>query len=309
MKKSVIIAGRALALLSIIFLAITVWQRGARIPAFNFSLMTGTVLIIYIVFSASATGVGSYAWRILLSSGGVSIDFKKAFIIMGNSQIAKYLPGNIFQYVGRVALGKRRGVPAEATMLTIGIETLLLIFSAIAIVVLGLFFDTGSSSHAVSKVFAVSRFSFAVGMLLFLLAALSALVFPGVRRWMRVRAAYLKPAGILQSAVLYSIVFCGYGLLIGRLLNAAWGGDFNYPWYHFIWGYTLAWVAGFVVPGAPGGLGIREAVFVELYGRDLGVGLAVGLATILRVLTSAGDLVTFTIAHWLARNEGRETSE
>jgi len=70
----------------------------------------------------------------------------------------------------------------------------------------------------------------------------------------------------------------------------------------------LAWVLGFIIPGAPGGIGIREVILAGLYAQELGQGMAVGLSVVLRVITSLGDLATFTLAYWLstmsAKNQG-----
>jgi len=99
------------------------------------------------------------------------------------------------------------------------------------------------------------------------------------------------------------MVFIFLGIVISLLLTTLWGINTGMHWYQFTWGFTLAWVLGFVTPGASGGIGIRELVFVGLYGKELGEGLAVGLAVVLRVITSIGDLLTFALAYWLGRQE------
>jgi len=65
-------------------------------------------------------------------------------------------------------------------------------------------------------------------------------------------------------------------------------------------GICLAWVLGFIVPGTPGGIGIREVILAELYAQELGQGIAIGLSIVLRVITSLGDLVTFGLAYWVS---------
>jgi hypothetical protein len=57
--------------------------------------------------------------------------------------------------------------------------------------------------------------------------------------------------------------------------------------------YAAAWLAGFALPGAPGGLGVREAAFIMLVEPTLGAvpGLEIAMAT--RVVTTLGDLLFF----------------
>ena len=57
--------------------------------------------------------------------------------------------------------------------------------------------------------------------------------------------------------------------------------------------YAIAWLIGFVVPGASGGLGVREVVFLLLTETALGGGGALAVALAMRVVTTLGDLLFF----------------
>jgi len=66
--------------------------------------------------------------------------------------------------------------------------------------------------------------------------------------------------------------------------------------------YLLAWLAGLVVPGAPGGLGVREGVLVFLLGGVSGEAFAVALAVAMRFVSTTGEaifaLVGFPLYHF-----------
>jgi len=64
-------------------------------------------------------------------------------------------------------------------------------------------------------------------------------------------------------------------------------------------GLASAWVLGFIVPGSPGGIGIREVILAGLYAQELGQGIAIGLSVVLRMITSLGDLVAFGLVNWV----------
>jgi len=53
----------------------------------------------------------------------------------------------------------------------------------------------------------------------------------------------------------------------------------------------LSWMAGFVVIGVPGGIGVRETVFISMMTGPLGGPLAVSVAVVSRVVSVAVDLV------------------
>jgi hypothetical protein len=59
--------------------------------------------------------------------------------------------------------------------------------------------------------------------------------------------------------------------------------------------FSVAWLAGYLLPGAPAGLGVREAMMVLLLSPVLGAGTAVGLSITLRVTTTVGDAVAFML--------------
>lgn len=87
---------------------------------------------------------------------------------------------------------------------------------------------------------------------------------------------------------LYGVSFLIVGGIIGLLLLAFYGpssGNLLFRTGLF----SLTWVAGFMTPGAPAGLEIREAVL----GATCGVGIAVGFSLVLRMVTIGGDGLAF----------------
>lgn len=60
--------------------------------------------------------------------------------------------------------------------------------------------------------------------------------------------------------------------------------------------FLLSWVAGFLTPGAPSGLGIREFVMVTFMGGVVNDGVLISAMFIHRVLAAAGDAMAYGIA-------------
>ena len=68
--------------------------------------------------------------------------------------------------------------------------------------------------------------------------------------------------------------------------------------------YIVAWVLGFIVPGASGGIGIREMALLLLLGPMLGDSLVLSLAVIHRLITIIGDFLGYLIVVLLNRKNG-----
>ena len=70
---------------------------------------------------------------------------------------------------------------------------------------------------------------------------------------------------------------------------------------------STSWLAGFVVVGVPGGIGVREAIFTSLASSVIGTPLAVSLALMSRVVFIAVDLTGALIANVVAKLSSAES--
>ena len=126
---------------------------------------------------------------------------------------------------------------------------------------------------------------------------------PRVREWLRDHFVFLRPRTAFLVTTLYLVLFLLNGPLIEMTLRSLWGIVAQPGWLALSSGYALAWLLGFVTPGAPGGIGIREAVFVALMGPSMGAGLAAAVAVAMRLLNVIADLIVLVIAALLDDGE------
>ena len=61
----------------------------------------------------------------------------------------------------------------------------------------------------------------------------------------------------------------------------------------FVAVFSLSWIAGFIIPGAPGGLGVREFMILLMLGPGYGETPALSAALLLRIITAGGDVLSF----------------
>ena len=301
MKKPLTCLGRSLVVLSIAILVVKLGQNLGDIPGFTWGPWAVISLMTAVVLCALTYVISASIWVIVLRGGEICLKLKAAFIMIGRSNIGKYLPGNLFQFVNRIALARKAGIPVEPIVLSISVNTFLVVVTAATVGIAGLSFSRGSLGWLKEKALENGFFP-SLWATVLLLITLS-VICPGTRAWIRSRMPYLHPRRVLASVLLACSVFLIYGLSIHLLLRGLWGVSADMPWYAFTSGFALAWALGFIVPGAPAGLGIREAVFATLYGQGLGEGLVISLALMLRVVTSLGDLLIFGTACWLSKQE------
>lgn len=302
MKKLVRLTGYFLVMLSLLFVISNLVENLDSVPSFPVDARAILGLIGVTAICTIVVAIISFAWLLLIKGGGVSLAAKQAFVLVGRSQIGKYLPGNIFHYAGRIALGRQQGIPIEVIVLSTSVETFLIVATGSALAAAGLLFDNLSSPvpirHQSTKaIFIILFASIVIAAILFIITKFSL----GARNWINSRLSYLHIGRITASVLLYTTVFVLFGLSISLLLNLLWGVDADLRWYQFTWGFAAAWVTGFVTPGAPGGVGIRETILFSLYSHELGEGLAMSLSLTLRAVTIMGDLAAFALAHYLGK--------
>ena len=279
------LVGSLLAVASVAFVAQRLFQYLDGLQAHLSSWAWGWMPVAVLVFTLSQLLL-SYAWYLLLRWQGTSaLTAASAHVLCGLAQLSKYIPGNVFQYVARHLAFRRLGVKDDALVLAAAYETLGFVAAAGLVSVLGLPFY-GEESTFISPPLAVAASVIAVAALWVLVRYGQPLLklvgrAPKDGTPMRIRQVLrvvpLYAAFLAFSGLLALLIFRGVGGASSRQLAV-------------IPAYSLAWLCGYVVPGASGGLGIREATLLVLLGdTPQGVLVAVGM----RLITLLGDVLWF----------------
>ncbi|ABC22922.1 conserved hypothetical protein [Rhodospirillum rubrum ATCC 11170] len=248
--------------------------------------------------------LGGLNWGLLLGGLGHALPRLTAVSILLVSQIGKYLPGNVGHLVGRVGLAKAYGVPVALAVLAVSGEIALTLLTAVLVCAIGLLFApdlvglTGGVGQPGWIGFAILGAS---GLVLVGLMALPRLVpsLPAVLRRRLEGAVAISPRTAFTFIALQGGQFVVQGGIVGGLAVAL--GEPFPPLAQTTTLFAVAWVLGFLLPGAPGGLGVREALLVAGFAPLLGPGPAVALSLLLRLVTVLGDGMGFVIGSLLAR--------
>ncbi len=270
MKKIAKIAGNLLMIAAIAFLIkkiadmdVDLSQLGspAVIGAFGINLAVQTLLI----------AVGCVPWLVFTRSlSGKKIPFSAAMPVYTKSNIYKYLPGNVFQYVGRNKLAFDMSISHVDVACATILDILFCVFwtGIIAAVLLGgriadllgrygknILIAGAAGIFLLAAVIIFVRFKFGDKLKEYLLRYSKALL-PENRKSLFAGIFYYLVSNILSAAMYFVCLrlVVGSSASVGEL-TALTGA------------FMFAWIIGFVTPGAPGGIGIREGVMIFVCGQ------------------------------------------
>jgi uncharacterized membrane protein YbhN (UPF0104 family) len=294
------VASLAVLALCIAFFARLLLANLDRFPALTLDvplLLTGLAVVglVIVVYVLQILLV-----HLLLRGLGETPALREVTPIILLSQFAKYLPGNVGHYVGRVALGRKYGYGTQHLVFTLGYEIGWVIVVGIAISAMTVI-QAGSWLHSDRLTALPPLWILAAGLIaLIILPPASTVILrhwrpPVVARLLGSDSPTLPPIGITASCMLLLLLtfaINGLGLaLLSQGLNGT--GMDKLPLITGI--FTIAWLAGFVIPGAPGGLGVREALLVAGLSPVLGEPAALLLTISSRVCFILGDGLAFVL--------------
>lgn len=275
-------------LLSFWFIGEKFWEHHnwLRTSALNYKLLI-TIFICSIIYGLSEFLL-SFAWRRLLKMcGHKDISANICNRIYGKSQIAKYIPGNVFHVVGRHILGSQAGIKnivlAGATIYEIlGLISISVLIGFSGMIMFGLGNIYFSLYQIILILFSTIFITSLITALAPYLMSLRGIILPYRGIWDTV-------IDISKVYVFYFIFFLIAGLLLVIIVNLFLDIDINTT-AKLVVIFSIAWLAGFIIPGAPGGIGVREAVIIFFITPIIGEAQSVAISIALRFVTLLGDV-------------------
>lgn len=288
--------GKIIVLASIGFLAVLLWRQRDIVLSWRPDVMAFSVLLFSIVFYAMASILLVKAWReLLLWTGEVDVGKGDALRIYGRSQIAKYIPGNVAQLVGRHIIGRQLGWSHTGLVIasTLELVSLLLVASIIAFAGLSL---TGVVVDLMSlPMLAVLAAGLVLGTVILLQVGPHAIK----NRWPDIaeRLHRCSTTG-LWRAVLLHLIFFGVSGMIFLLIGFVVLDEFFAPslWPGVLGLVAFAWIIGIITPGSPSGIGVREGVLVITLASVTSTGEMLLLVGLFRLVTLLGDVLFFFVS-------------
>jgi len=274
MKRVLHWGGGMLAVLGILFVALRFREYNDQLDFLRFSTKTWLLVAGLALTYSIASLALSMAWRNILKHLGTTISRPFAISAHGISQLAKYVPGNIFHLAGRQAIGMAAGMPAvslaKSTVWELGLLTL-----------------AGSLCAGLTLPLIWPAIP---AMLSLIMVALVIITACSILR-------HFFNSNISKALVLQVIFLLVSGSVFTIFLYLSSSVEIPFIIFPALCGaYIIAWLVGFVTPGSPAGVGVRELVLLFLL-KTIVVESELLLVIVLgRATTVLGDLCYFSIA-------------
>ncbi len=294
-KRIVSIAGTLLTLAAILFIGRLLWRYGSEVFAATLEL---NHLVLFAVGSVIYTITGillAASWfRLLHLFGKPGVSFQHSFKIYARSQIAKYIPGNIFQFAARHVSGRNHGIGHGPLMASMMYEIAGIAWAAGMLGSAGFLFYRLDQPH--------------LSLPLIVIVCIGLFLFPVLFNKAALRIKFLEPMAIPRQSsisifkqivpiyILYILFFLVNGGVFVLVVNAGSDSSLLSASGLVLSIYAVSWLAGFLTPGAPGGIGIRETVMVLLLAPIVTQPAALFAALFFRVINIAGDILLFLIS-------------
>lgn len=243
-------------------------------PSWSLVLLSGAVFL-------SGHAVLVQTWRSMLACWDARLPFWSAARIWSVSNLARYLPGKIWNIGAMGAMSKNAGVSPVAASGSAVLSTLVNLLAGFAVAVISGRALLDRSSHGRGTV-AILVVIIAAGMLL-----VAPWLMPRVAPIIGRMAGRSVEATLPGRAVVYALVgnvvaWLLYGaafeLFVLGLLGSLGGGYAEY-----LAAYTISYILGYLAFFAPAGIGVRELAMVDVL---TSAALTTGPEAALVVLTS-----------------------
>jgi len=296
-KKVGAMLGRILMLASLVFIVVRILQYNIDI-----TVLASPGVVIGLILAALVFGISifltafNFRWLVKVLSG-VHANKKLVVGIYCITNLYKYIPGNVMHFIGRnrLAIETENLSHAKVAFATVTDNVFLFIAAILISIICSFdyflsFFRQASISHTIVIIIVV------VVVIVFICLVVFR---KRIEKWYRDYINSLK--GFRFSDIARHLGICVLRLLVlaaTYVATLALLGQYITPEMapRILGLFVLSWVIGFAVPGAPGGLGIREAILLMFMSDTLSESLLITSTIIHRVVCVLGDILAYVIS-------------
>ncbi|MBD2436109.1 lysylphosphatidylglycerol synthase domain-containing protein [Nostoc sp. FACHB-110] len=267
---------------------------------------------------AIATGVtllahtwAGWIWTWVLQDLNQPVPVVKFIQVYLKTNLAKYLPGNVWHYYGRIVAAKNANVSTGAATLSVLLEPLLMAAAAFIIFILFSGQFTAYQSNGLITIFQIA-------ILLLVLCAVHPNFLNPVIRFLyklknrkspdknqqkvnlRLERYPLRP--LLGELGFLTLRSCGFILTILAISPLSLN---QIPL--LLGAFSFAWLLGLVVPGAPGGLGVFEATAIALLQSRFPAAIVISAIALYRLISILAETSGAALA-WLDERRVKTSS-
>ncbi|AZN30864.1 flippase-like domain-containing protein [Flaviflexus salsibiostraticola] len=246
------------------------------------------VVLLALVISFAFVWLTMLAWRTILNDAGDPVKAGPARRIFFVSQVAKYLPGGVWNFVAAAEMGTDYDISRRRSV------TVLLMSMLVSVL-------TGLGLASIALVFGPSGLIDTYWWVLLVIPVLLIILYPPVLNVFVNRGlTLLKRDGIEKpfsgraiwvAALWAAASWAVAGLQVWLILTGLGNDPALQTYLLTLGGYALAWVVGFLVFFVPAGVGVREVVLGASLAGLVPAGDVVVVVLLSRILFTIADLI------------------
>jgi uncharacterized membrane protein YbhN (UPF0104 family) len=278
----------------IAFVAVALRSQWRQVAAAGWHFAPGALTLATVVLGVSFVLV-AWLWGVALAARS-PVRVRRGVRIWFLANLARYVPGSVWSYVGAVELARKEGADRHQTLAVMALTQALSVGVAVLTGLPVLVAERASLGKA-----ALLGAAVVAGGAVLVVAARRPLLALLARRFPGVSPRDLVPAPALAARLIagYALYWVVAGLafaLFVRSLHPLASADIP----AVVAAYAAAYAAGFLALFTPAGLGVREAVLVVALSGVLPAGPAVAVAVGSRLWMTLVELAGAGLAHVLA---------
>ncbi|WNN91414.1 lysylphosphatidylglycerol synthase domain-containing protein [Gloeocapsopsis dulcis] len=274
------------------------WQEVTtiQISSTGWRILTGALCVTFFAHIWSG-----WVWTWILGELNQQVNKYQFLRVYLKTNIAKYLPGNVWHYYGRITAAKKAGISTSIATLSVLLEPLLMAAAALIIVLVGIFFEV--TNYRLPLIW-LSVLGLATVLIAIHPRFLNiAIRFLGKLKLKKNQPNIIAPNGymLIRYPLNPLLGELGFVLLrsIGFLLTLLALNSLQLEQLPLLLGaFSLAWLLGLIVPGAPGGLGVFEATVIALLEHSLSPGIVISAIAFYRLVSILAEAAAAGFA-WL----------
>lgn len=288
-KNQIKICGKIMMYLSVIFIVKKLMGYDLDVP------FTGRSVIVIIgcsfFHSININLSAVYFKRLLEIISREVISQKSVSTIYCKSNLYKYLPGNVMHFVGRSQI-------SFETKSTVTDVTLTTVLEMIALVIGGMIIAITVVLSSLLEY--IKEVNFQVSIILIGFAVICSIFYINRKKlWsLALKYKFIFSKEFLGKYIVF-IILSGFRLTVNAVIFLWLMHSFSLYVSTFndlllVVGYfVMSWVIGFITPGAPGGLGVREVIMTVFMNPYLPEDELLVVLVVYRFICVIGDVMAF----------------
>lgn len=282
--------GNILTILSFIFIIRAIFKFEVNFQdIFTYHIISS--IFILAVFLSTSVFLNSLAWKKLIEiMGNSTVKTLEIFHVYARANLGKYLPGNFMHYVSRNIIGEKYKISQKDMLSSTIAEIMLKILSALILVIIFvrddlLFTIEQLGEKTYLNMNTVMAISLLIPILLFVLS---------FYKNTKIIDNSEKVKGLFYAFFFYIIVFIINVLVFIFVTFIITNNSIlNKSILSMSGIYLISWLLGYLTPGSPGGVGIRETIMILMLGNVMNISEIVLISITIRIITIMADVIAY----------------